>query len=743
MKKSHLILLSSVLTFIFCSGCSDVSEEELSPDNAQIEKTNSSELGATTSQKSALVKRANKIKSYLASAQLSTSQRALSQNTSLADVLYLLIEKEDKIDYSTIKTYALYNYFKENYVDTNKLSEEEKLSFSDESIERFNNDFVTDYFSYTNATEEKFVRADVHSYMQDVLDNSQEKKEEVLRTLFDIALDYPLMSKELSGLLRFIPYVSPTENKEKAKQREAIFASYKESFYQARVQNPNLESKFLVLLEKDPLVMSSIFKSMFNEKHTLYHRNHINTQMYTSMIDAMLKISGTYKGKNIADKLYGQDSFVLPNSEGLRENQDAFAKEFFNIGTTTRGDANELATEKLLMYWSVKGKVSPFELLNDYQYNNNVENIDGNTTATLDYPLYEYDEETKLAYLDFIYLGLVPNTDEADENQAFYFSYAREAGVNLYIDINEYNTINNSFIEDVSSQNFVKDYTLPVIKSVDAAERLLAVFKVIPFNRYIPYLYQYIQGTYYYYGDENSENNTTMQSYISDTLSYLVDNTQADTSYYFDSKQRSGASFSGYLLILSNVLGQLSELSFSDQVSYLIDYITGGDKVSTYFTDKKFPKPDENLISGKDLNLSEFVENANDDWLHYVNNGAYTNLKLYNDNITWNYLPPRLSNLKYIELNDASKNFDYKFNFKAGKLTLHIISTETASQLLEYGFDIKYVGKGGILSEDENQVYNSYELTISADENKTVNFSQLFEHIDAMFMQTYYIYSEK
>ena len=154
MKKSHFIILSSVLTLILFGGCSDVSEEELSPDNAQIEKTNSSELGATTSQKSALVKRANKIKSYLASAQLSTSQRALNQNTSLADVLYLLIEKEDKIDYSTIKTYALYNYFKENYVDTNKLSEEEKLSFSDESIERFNNDFVTDYFSYTNATEE-------------------------------------------------------------------------------------------------------------------------------------------------------------------------------------------------------------------------------------------------------------------------------------------------------------------------------------------------------------------------------------------------------------------------------------------------------------------------------------------------------------------------------------------------------------------------------------------------------------
>ncbi len=706
MKKTLSIILSASLALILFSGCNDSGTT-----NESAPETTIQSLDIVDNSK--LSQRANAIKISLAKENY--SQRALNQNTSVADVLYMLSEKSETVDEFSMQTYSLYNYFKENYVDRNVLSTEETELFNNSSITEINENFVKGFFENTNRFSD--IDFSVYDYMKDEL-NTQDLAL-IKKHFFTIILDYPLMAEELASISYF-----------SADDLNSTNNPLKESFYTVRINNAEIEPKLVSLLDTNPKAAQDLFTSLFNDEHKSYHKMHLDTKMYTSMIDALL-VTSSYA---ISSSLVGIDSLTLPSDE----NASNFSKEFFNIGDTQRGDGNELATEKLLMSWSRINFIPPFELIG----------IDSSLISNESKSAYIQSDEnrkTTLAYLDFMYMGLVPGADEADEQQADNFAYAREAGLNLRSAIRLVEAQDSSTIQKTGSLVFLQNYAFPLYGALDSLAAVGRTYDLITYDRVLPYMYQYIQASYKYYLSDDDKNKEEIKALVNNTLTQVVNNYEYYEYEQFSKQRSGGISFETIYLVLFEAYDLFDSLSLFDQMNLIVDYVFYNLNVTEYF-----PVNLDNgveLTNQYDLNASAYLDAVNDEWIISISDGKYDTIKLYNQDATWEYLPSNVSNLQYLTRTNESEAFKYNFNFDGGHVYLYFISTENTTQMQSYGFDIKRIYTDRIISENENEneneVYKLYRMKVYAKYEETYDFSELFNHVEAILLDTRNIYVPK
>ena len=719
MKKSLSITLSSFLTISLFSGC-----ESTSPDEIQVQTPNTVQINSDTTSvsdgidNSIIAKRANKIKIALASQV--TSQRALNQNTSMADVLFMLSDTRDTLDELSIKTHALYDYFKENFVDTDALSDEDLNTFNNLSVEEFNRFFINDYFGVQiSYGENRHLNA--YEYLKNQLNT--EAKSSIEDNFYSIILDYPRMVEEFT-----VATIYSKDDKDSYNNNP-----FKDSFYNARLNNPQIESKIRTLLESSPYIADKLFSRVFNEAHVKYHRAHIDSDMYSAMVDALLIVqdstSASYKG--IAYSLYSKDTLTLPNSE----NASAFSKEFFNIGDTSRGDGNELTTEKLILLWSATGITSPFDAIG-FEYTTVASDNNSSNSDEINYKA----SEVELAYLDFLYLGIVPDAKEADSDQANYFAFAREAGLNLKTSLLEVKAAENSAVQRTDSLDFVQNYSLPLYSLIDKVANTRRIYEKVSYDRMLSYMFQYIKSSYAFYVNEESNNKAEIQEHVTKTLSTIID-TYEYNSYEANAKERSGGIDLELIYIgFFELYDKFANLSLFDQMNFFVDYLFFDVNASEYVD---ITQNNSLLTNQYDLNISQFVKEANDTWLYPLSNTNYSDIKLYNSDLRWQYIPSNLSNLKYLVQNSESKEFEYNFTFDSGYLYIYFVSTESTSQMQSYGYPLKRIITDRILSSKEDEIYKLYRMKIYAKYKETYNFSTLFEHSEAIFFDTSDVYIPK
>ena len=687
MKKSLSLALSAALTLTLFSGCNDATTQESTTTSVQ-----------NLHNETTLQLRTKKLKIYLASSQESKAQRSVSVNTTPADILYLLSTTDETINYDTITTHTLYNTFKSAIVDSDKLNADELSAFEQMSIEDFNKDFIKDYFGLYGKYQTSKVHTLQHLQDMGMIDSSD--KEAIAASLFDITLDYSTMSAS---------FVDDLFNVDRTPLQEYFFT--------ARKANSEIETKLIALLHSDPLVAKDILSYYFNSEHLQYNREHLSSSMYEALCSAIFTTRANINDTTaLTQALYSSESFVLPNQSGIKENQDSFAKHFFNIGDEVHGDGDEIATEKLLFMWTYNNVVSPLNLFQ---------------TTTQDSL-----QDNSLDYLDFIYLGLQPD-GETQEKQASHFGYVRESALNFRASVAKSDISGSELLVKTDTQD-ISALTFPIIDVISKAQYLQEVYEAIPYSRYLPYAYQSVKNSFSYYDEANS---SELQTYIAQSYSYFVNNLENPSL----SKQRSGGIDLGYMYeLLVSRIGQFSELDFSEQITLLIEYIFYDKDISQYFDDPKDPWQDANLINSDDFNLSNYSSFSDDSILRDIAKEGYSDIKLYHSDITWQYLPSKLTHTDFVRLDDTVKNSDFTFDFVDGRLKIYLISTLTTEQLREYIPSIQLATQATILSEDEQTLYKLYAIEVYGyDEDKTYNFSQLFEHIDAMFIDSNDIYLDK
>ena len=692
MKRYLYIGALSVMTALLISGCSDATEHVV-----EVEDGVATEDFAYSS---ALVSRSNSAKVALASQYTSQDVADVNQNSAFADVLFFLALKEEFSNGVGIEPHLLYDYFVTHYVETGSLSEEDLRIFNEMQISQFNEAFIESYF--VDEGEDSFYDLNPYLYMSALFDSSDAVKSTIAEKVFDIVLDYPNIVSDVASFVYYVRF-------------DAVNV-LSEALYQARLHNPSITTKIEVLLENDPLVMESIFGQLFTEAHSQYHRDHIDKAMYTAMTDALFKSSASIDNSATAEHLYNEESLVLPEQEGIRENQDAFAKQFFDIGTTAKNDGNELATQKLLLKWSFSGVISPFY----------------NTEGTSAY------EENEVAYLDFMYLGLSPLNEEADSRQATYFSFARESGLNAKSVYAATITNEIEVFEETRTEYFARNYLLPAYNVTQAGSRLVLLYESIPVSRYLPYAYQYIESNYLYYDANTTQDQELLSNYVTDAFSYLNDNIESNN---FAPQRSGGIDLEGAYITLVEAYNRFTGLSFGDQISFMVDYFFFEVDTEAYFGERNTTEGYETYISGDDLNLSDIVTGANDAWLVDVATQGYSDIALYHQGLTWDYLPPKLLNSQYLVLDESSKAFEFDFDFSDGSVIIYFISQESATQLQAYDPRIRLARQDTILSQERSALYKLYGMEIKPfNRNTTVNFNELSDHVEAIFIEKSYLY---
>ena len=691
--KSYLRLGAlSVVTALLIGGCSDATEN-----TAEVQNTTTAVQDFSYSRE--LVSRSNHVKVALAAERTLQDAEDVNVNSSFSDVLFYLALKEEFSAGITIEPHLLYNYFVSHYVETGALSAADRSAFEGMNIAQFNEAFIEGYL--VGGGEDSFYALDPTRYMQDLFDPSAEEKRVVTERAFDIVLDYPAMVAQISTFVYSVRFDS--------------IDPLSEALYQARLHNPDITTKIEALLENDPLVMEDVFEQLFTQEHSQYHRDHIDKAMYTAMSDALFKLAGPIEYSATVKNLYNEESLVLPGQEGIRENQDAFAKQFFDIGTLAKNDGNELATQKLLLKWSYSAVISPF------------------------YNVETPYADNEVAYLDFMYLGLSPLNEEADVRQATYFSFARESGINARTDQASVITDGIEVFEETRTEYFAKNYLLPAYNVSQAGSRMVLLYESIPVSRYLPYAYQYIESNYLYYDANTTEEKEVLANYVSDAFSYLNDNVESSN---FAPQRSGGIDIEAIYTTLVGIYGRFTELDFSDQVSFIIDYIFFEVDTEAYFGDvNNSTVAYESYTSGDDLNLSEIVAGVNDAWFVDIASEGYSDITLYNQALTWDYLPPKLASSQYLLLDEASKAFDYDFSFNEGSVVIYFISQESATQLQAYDERIRLASQETVISEDSDATYKIYGIQIKPlHRNTSVNFSELSDHVEAIFIEKSYLY---
>jgi hypothetical protein len=643
----------------------------------------------------------------------------------MADMMFLLsaLEKDGELDVISDEAQSadelpaniLYDYFQKHYVDTGKITSEEERIFNEMSVELFNAFFVQDYFAtktyeHIERTIGEDAPADIAridkaknhpnvvTYMADIIDRSEQMKSAIAFFTLSSSLDYVELTQEIYTAANYqLEYVYDVGTNE----------YLKDQFLKVHQEYSSVDAKLCSLIRKDVDAGELVFQA-FTPEHKKYHAYNLDRDMYSCMVDAVV-LSGLSPRRNskVLQNLFIKENLVLPDQEGIEEGQDSFAKLFFDIGTSERGDGNELITEKLAY------------ILNTYDYDRSFGGIQYSSYLET---LRNLDEEQKLAYMDFLFLGDVPGSDADGSKQAHYFSYARAAGLKA-MTTKIYESIDYS--EEVKSKNSDKGLFYDLMLKHN---RFSETLEYIPYSRYLPYSIEYVVATAHYYTSNQSENDALLKDYIKTSI--LNNQEQADSSSVKSTRSTVSIGPDTFMAAIESIIDQLFET---------VDTFFANIKAFFFGDDIEVDElPDSNATTqyeNSQLALSSYIVDANDDLLQDISNGAYTDINLYNSADTWEYMPINVSELDYLVLNDESQNLEAEFHIESGFVYLYMVSQDdiaTLREKLDPELTFEAVESDDILSR--SNTHKLYRMTIVNGSN--INVGSISSNVDAILFDS-------
>ena len=674
------IVLSFITVALLFSGCGSESTQETGVSQGSGFQTQTSVTGApldfsaTTSRlKKALAQAESKVARESNARHAEANEAIALPPVYLGDLVYDLITVEDN-SLSGENMTPFYDYFKANVIDAGVLSAEDQEVYDRVPSSSFYSWFKIEYFEEFGDRKASFYTPRVMKYLTSLdLDLSDATRELVKEQLLLISFD----SETLSDTVLDEPKMAS-------------------AFLQTRKKYPEFEQKIVGAFHFDDWkIASSILDFMdytdeagtaLRDEQQAYHLSHMSKEMYDAMVGAAFKNPIiTSQLSKVLFRVNKEKNLTLPTDDGAQ----SFPNAFFDIGSEIHGDGNELITERLM-----------FVL---YRY-----------MLTYDDMLYTFgalEEETSLAYLDFMFLGKVPDADE-NRLQAHFNTYARAAGEASL----------------TRSLDFGESLWFLKVKTATLKDN-------IPTSRYFSYLKENIIASYYYY---TNEINASEDLKAQEQLSWDTSEAEREAGYpaYIETQSANAPSRSGSNIFeqayaaLESLWLEISTYfeNFSLDLSLIGQKDENNEVNSTVVIDgDRYELPDTNATTttvASEIVMGDYVASLANAEVDY-SNSQYVNYTPYSETGVWDYMPASISTLHWVSEDSFSSDANLTFNFHEGEVEVYLISRGEMIQTqegVETPYSLEEVPLGSdALSSENDTAYSVYKFSVKSGESVRVS----------------------